>query len=199
MLPRGLTMATQQSSMATQQSSVDAQQSSVAARRPNPPNFFLQRFKECDPIDRHDITRVPVTSSHPNVKTPSHMWTFSGEDDDIRWMIRQEYHNTLHAILKWIKRANRCVVIFYSAWLNELIRSFWSYPRGSKTIPFTATNALEGDAQEYPNPFKDYGNISIDAGMVIIGLPGIGEWQPSFWVHSLIHLQGNRTFFAMFG
>ena len=64
MLPRGLTMATQQSSMATQQSSVDAQQSSVAARRPNPPNFFLQRFKECDPIDSHDITRQKGRRGH---------------------------------------------------------------------------------------------------------------------------------------
>ncbi|KIK56074.1 hypothetical protein GYMLUDRAFT_824144 [Collybiopsis luxurians FD-317 M1] len=84
-------------------------------------------------------------------EVPSKVWYFdSGRFGN--QMVRQEYHDALEAIIRWLKTENT----------NGPIR-------------FTPTDALREDRPVYPNPFQGNEEVSRNRRLVVVGLPGIGK------------------------
>ncbi|KIK68192.1 hypothetical protein GYMLUDRAFT_707624 [Collybiopsis luxurians FD-317 M1] len=104
---------------------------------------------------------------HESEGVPTHMWTFGNPsntsvhkgkgksmpkkvEEPSRLMVRQEFHDALVAILKWLgaKKGER------------------------NRIPFEATSTLATPSDEYPNPFREF-QLKGRERLVIAGLPGI--------------------------
>ncbi|KAF5344050.1 hypothetical protein D9757_013880 [Collybiopsis confluens] len=104
------------------------------------------------------ISRQPVTSFLPDLPIPSPIWTFTNGTNVS--MIRQEYHDGLNAIIKWVQRAAKSAVL----------------TKKPVDIPFTLTKTLHEDLQDYPNPFIDNENLYAEAGLIVVGLAVSEIW-----------------------
>ncbi|KIK61442.1 hypothetical protein GYMLUDRAFT_84993 [Collybiopsis luxurians FD-317 M1] len=81
-------------------------------------------------------------------------------------MIRQEFHDTLVSIIRWIKSG-----------------------APPKCIPFFQSDSSLEDESEYPNPFVNNTTVSRQGRLIIIGQPGIGKTNFLVYIWTLrMHL-----------
>ena len=118
-----------------------------------------------------NITRTEVTNKVEGLLTPSHIWVFHRRSD-LPLMIRQEFHDALVAIIRWLKDSGPDPI-----------------------ISLESIDILSIQCPDYPSPFQGNEDVAKRERLVVCGLPGIGELHlqaTNYGTDSELHLRQNQ-------
>ncbi|KIK60830.1 hypothetical protein GYMLUDRAFT_43436 [Collybiopsis luxurians FD-317 M1] len=122
------------------------------------------------------IQWTPINHRPRGLKVPTHMWTF-WRDTDTSLMVRQEFHDSLHAIIDWLRLPSK-------------------QRRGPIRLQPTQPLHSYPPDNGYPNPFVD-NDVYAKVRLAVVGLPGIGKTNFLHYIWVLRVAQNLPTVFCI--